>query len=94
MENQRDFLDPVGHKIKIQPKNSSSFMNVLHPEFNLLGFLVPLNLVAGVLGFLIAWLTLALLERLRLTRYLGNVSLFFIALAVLLAGLTDWLVNL
>ena len=69
-------------------------MNVLHPEFNFLGFLVPLNLVAGVLGFLIAWLTLALLERLRFTRYLGNVSLFFIALAVLLAGLTDWLVNL
>jgi len=69
-------------------------MNVLHPEFNFLDFLVPLNLVAGVLGFLIAWMTVAVLERLRLTRYVGNVSLFFIALAVLLAGLTDWLVNL
>lgn len=69
-------------------------MNVLHPEFNFLDFLVPLNLVAGVLGFLIAWLTVALLERLRLTRYVGNVSLFLIALAVLLAGLTEWLVNL
>ena len=69
-------------------------MNVLHPEFNFLDFLVPLNLVAGVLGFLIDWLTVALLERLRLTRYVGNVSLFFIALAVLLAGLTEWLVNL
>jgi hypothetical protein len=69
-------------------------VNVLHPEFNFLDFLVPLNLVAGVLGFLIAWLTVAVLERLRLTRYVGNVSLFFIALGVLLAGLTDWLVNL
>jgi Protein of unknown function (DUF1656) len=69
-------------------------MNVLHPEFNFIGFLVPLNLVAGVLGFLAAWLAVALLERLRLTPYVGNVSLFFIALAVLLAGLTDWLVNL
>ena len=69
-------------------------MNVLHPEFNFLDFLVPLNLVAGVLGFLIAWPTVAVPERLRLTRYVGNVSLFFIALAVLLAGLTDWLVNL
>jgi len=69
-------------------------MNVLHPEFNFLDFLAPLNLVSGVLGFLIAWLTVAVLERLRLTRYLGNVSLFFIALGVLLAGLTDWLVNL
>ena len=69
-------------------------MNVLHPEFNLLDFLVPLNLVTGVLGFLIAWLTVAVLERLRLTRYVGNVSLFFIVLGVLLAGITDWLVNL
>jgi hypothetical protein len=69
-------------------------MNVLHPEFNFLDFLVPLNLVAGVLGFLIAWLTVAVLERFQLTRYVGNVSLFFIALAVLPAGLTDWLVNL
>jgi hypothetical protein len=69
-------------------------MNVLHPEFNFLGFLVPLSLVAGVLGFLMAWLLVAILERLRLTRYLGNVSLFFIALGVLLSGVTDWLVNL
>ena len=69
-------------------------MNVLHPEFNLLDFLVPLNLVTGVLGFLIAWLIVAVLERLRLTRYVGNVSLFFIVLSVLLAGITDWLVNL
>jgi hypothetical protein len=69
-------------------------MNVLHPEFNFLGFLVPLNLVAGVLGFLVAWLAVAGLERFQLTRYVGNVSLFFIALAVLMAGLTDWLVNL
>jgi len=49
-------------------------MNVLHPEFNVFGFLVPLSLVAGVLGFLIAWLTVAVLERLQLTRYVGNVS--------------------
>jgi hypothetical protein len=41
-----------------------------------------------------AWLIVAILERLRLTRYLGNVSLFFIALGVLLSGVTDWLVNL
>jgi Protein of unknown function (DUF1656) len=69
-------------------------MNVLHPEFNFFGFLVPLTLVAGVLGFLMAWLIVAVLERLQLTRNVGNVSLFFIALAVLLAGLTNWLVNL
>jgi hypothetical protein len=70
------------------------FMNVLHPEFDFFGFLVPLSLAAGVIGFLTAWLTVGLLERLRLTPYVGNVSLFFIALAILLAGLTDWFVNL
>jgi hypothetical protein len=69
-------------------------MNVSHPEFNILGFLVPLSLVAGVVGFVIAWFIVAILERFRLTRFLGNISLFFIALSVLLAGLTDWLVNL
>jgi Protein of unknown function (DUF1656) len=69
-------------------------MNVSHPEFNILGFLVPLSLVAGVVGFVIAWFIVAILERSRLTRYFGNISLFFIALSVLLAGLTDWLVNL
>jgi hypothetical protein len=69
-------------------------MNVSHPEFNILGFLVPLSLVAGVVGFVIAWFIVAIVERFRLTRYFGNISLFFIALSVLLAGLTDWLVNL
>jgi Protein of unknown function (DUF1656) len=69
-------------------------MSVSHPEFNILGFFVPLSLVAGVVGFVMAWFIIATLERLRLTRYLGNVSLFFIALSVLLAGVTDWLVNL
>jgi Protein of unknown function (DUF1656) len=69
-------------------------MNASHPEFDILGFLVPLTLVAGVVGFVVAWFIVAILERFRLTRYLGNVSIFFIALSVLLAGLTDWLVNL
>jgi hypothetical protein len=68
-------------------------MNVQHPEFNFFGFLVPWSLVDGVAGFLMAWVLVAALERVRLTRYLGNVALFFLALAVLLAGLTDWLVN-
>jgi hypothetical protein len=69
-------------------------MNVSHPEFNILGFLIPLSLVAGVVGFAIAWFIVAILERFRLTHYFGNISLFFIALSALLAGLTDWLVNL
>jgi hypothetical protein len=69
-------------------------MNVAHPEFNFFGFLVPWSLVAGVLGFLMAWLVVAALERVRLTRYLGNLSILFIALALLLACLSNWLLNL
>jgi hypothetical protein len=55
-------------------KASEQSMNVAHPEFNFFGFLVPWSLVAGVLGFLMAWLVVAALERVRLTRYLGNLS--------------------
>ena len=91
-EHQPGFLVPVllqSNESKILP-----LMNVSHPEFNILGFLVPLSLVAGVVGFVVAWFVVAILERCRLTRYLGNISLFFIALSVLFAGLTDWLVNL
>ena len=51
----------------------------------MLGFLVPLTLVAGVVGFVMAWLIVAILERFRLTRNVGNISLFFNALGVLLA---------
>lgn len=40
-------------------------------------------MVIGALGFVAAWLGVALLERLRLTRLLWNLPLFFIALCVL-----------
>lgn len=46
-------------------------------------FLLPWGMVIGALGFVAAWLGIALLERLRLTRLLWNLPLFFIALCVL-----------
>jgi Protein of unknown function (DUF1656). len=47
-------------------------------------FLVPWGLVMGVLGFLSAWLTVSVMERLGWTRGVWHLPLFFVALAVLL----------
>jgi hypothetical protein len=43
-------------------------------------------MVISALGFLAAWIVLFALERLRLTRFLWNLPLFFIALSVLLGS--------
>jgi hypothetical protein len=53
------------------------------PEILLGDFMLPWGMVIGALGFLIAWLLVGVLERLRLTRHIWNLPLFFIALAVL-----------
>lgn len=45
--------------------------------------MLPWGMVIGALGFFVAWLMVGLLERFRLTRYIWNLPLFFIALAVL-----------
>jgi ribose/xylose/arabinose/galactoside ABC-type transport system permease subunit len=53
------------------------------PEIVLGEFLLPWGMVIGVLGFFAAWLLVGLMERLRWTRFVWNLPLFFIALAVL-----------
>jgi len=53
------------------------------PEIVLGDFMLPWGMVIGALGFFAAWLIVALLEQLRLTRHIWNLPLFFIALAVL-----------
>ena len=45
--------------------------------------MMPWGMVIGVLGFFAAWLVVGVMERLRLTRFVWNLPLFFIALAVL-----------
>lgn len=47
-------------------------------------FMLPWGMVIGTLGFLVAWLIVSVMERLHLTRFVWNLPLFFIALAVLL----------
>ena len=53
------------------------------PEIVIGDFMLPWGMVIGALGFFAAWLLVGLLEQLRLTRYIWNLPLFFIALAVL-----------
>jgi hypothetical protein len=47
-------------------------------------FLVPWGVVIGILGFLSAWLTVIVMERLGWTRAVWHLPLFFVALAVFL----------
>jgi ABC-type multidrug transport system permease subunit len=49
-------------------------------------FLLPWGMVISALGFLAAWLVVFILEQFRLTRFLWNLPLFFIALSVLLGS--------
>lgn len=53
------------------------------PEIVVGEFMLPWGMVIGALGFFVAWLIVAALEQLRLTRHIWNLPLFFIALAVL-----------
>lgn len=54
------------------------------PEIVLGDFMLPWGMVISALGFFAAWLVVGVMERLRLTRYVWNLPLFFLALAVLL----------
>ena len=66
----------------------SLFAGVLNrPELNIGGLLVPWIAIVGALGFLAAWLVVALLERTGLTRHLWHLPLCFLALAVLFGAL-------
>jgi len=54
------------------------------PEMVFGDFMLPWGMVIGALGFFAAWLAVGIMERLRLTRFVWNLPLFFLALAVLL----------
>ena len=57
------------------------------PEFRILDLLIPWIFVISALGFLAAWLVVAILERTGLSRHIWHLPLFFLALAVLLASI-------
>ena len=56
-------------------------------EIGLGDLLVPWILVIGTIGFLLAWLLVAILEITGLSRYIWHLPLFFVALVVLLASI-------
>jgi Protein of unknown function (DUF1656) len=52
-------------------------------ELKITEVLVPWIMVIGLLGFLAAWIVVAILERTGLSRYIWHLPLFFLALVVL-----------
>jgi Protein of unknown function (DUF1656) len=56
-------------------------------EIQLGDLLIPWILVVGTIGFLLAWLVVAILEYTGLSRYVWHLPLFFVALVVLFASL-------
>jgi hypothetical protein len=56
------------------------------PELQLGEVLIPWVVVVGTLGFLAAWLVVAIMERTGLSRYVWHLPLFFLALVVLLSS--------
>jgi Protein of unknown function (DUF1656) len=57
------------------------------PELNIAGLLIPWLMFVGALGFLAAWLVMAILEDIGLSRHLWHLPLFFVALFVLFSSL-------
>ena len=56
------------------------------PELRLTDLLIPWIVMIGLLGFLTAWLVVAIMERTGLSRYIWHLPLFFLALVVLLSS--------
>ncbi|MGA8657929.1 MAG: DUF1656 domain-containing protein [Chthoniobacterales bacterium] len=57
------------------------------PELRVTDLLVPWIAIVGVLGFLAAWLVVAILERTGLARHVWHLPLFFLGLVVLFSSL-------
>jgi len=60
----------------------------MNAEIRFIDLLVPWVLVIWTVGFLLAWLVVAILDYAGLSRYIWHLPLFFVALVVLFASLT------
>ena len=57
------------------------------PEFRFGEVLLPWTVIIGVLGFLAAWITVAIMEHTGMARYFWHLPLLFVALIVLFSAL-------
>jgi hypothetical protein len=57
------------------------------PELTFTDLLVPWIVIVGALGFLAAWLVVAIMEHTGLSRHVWHLPLFFLALVVLCSSL-------
>jgi hypothetical protein len=62
-------------------------LDMSRPEMSLGEVLIPWIVVVGTVGFLAAWLVVAVMERTGLSRFVWHLPLFFLALVVLLTSL-------
>ena len=68
-------------------------MELIPKEFSLGGVYLPPWLVASLLGMLAAWISAALLNRLRLSRWFAYPPLVYLAMAVLYSvGFGTWVI--
>lgn len=56
------------------------------PELRFTELLIPWIVVIGMLGFLAAWLVVAIMEHTGLSRYVWHLPLFFLALVILFSS--------
>ena len=71
-----------------RPHLVSLFAGALNrPELRFSEVLVPWIMIVGALGFLIAWLVVAIMEHTGLSRYVWHLPLFFVGLVVLFSSL-------
>ena len=62
-------------------------VSLSRPEFRLGEVLVPWTVIIGAMGFLTAWLVVAIMEYTGLSRHVWHLSLFFVGLVVLFSSL-------
>ena len=62
------------------------------PELRFSEMLVPWIMMVGALGFLMAWLVVAIMEHTGLSRYVWHLPLFFVGPVVLFSSLIGMVV--
>ena len=69
----------------------SVFEAVNRPEVRFVDLLFPWIFVVGLLGFLGAWLVMAVMEHTGLSRRVWHLPLFFVALVVLFTSIIGFI---